>query len=154
MTRSASAATAGWARALVNSRFEAYANHAKATRAAAPGRTTWNGTTSAQRAFIPRGVANALNGTTQHNELLNHLEISETLTGITPAQRALAPRRVEKARHGTTWHNRPSSHARFVPSELHCVLLPKRQRASFEIETPSEPRRAQRVGVQLPRALQ
>ena len=152
MTRSASAATAGWARALVNSRFEAYANHAKATRAAAPGRTTWNGTTSAQRAFVPRGVANALNRTTQYNELLNHLEISETLTGITPAQRALAPRRVEKARQGTTWHNGPSSHVRFVPSWLHSFLMPKRQKVNYEIETTLRLRRAQRVGVQLPRA--
>ena len=66
-------------------------------RATAFGRTTLTKPQSAQRAFAPRRVEKARHGTTWHNELLNHLEMRETLIGITSAQRALAPRGVEKA---------------------------------------------------------
>ena len=97
MARSASAATAGWARALINSRVEAYADYVEMTQATALGGTTLTEPQSAQRAFAPRGVEKARHGTTWHNELLNHLEMRETLIGITSAQRALALRGVEKA---------------------------------------------------------
>jgi len=77
----------------------------------------------------------------------------ETLIGITSAQRALAPRGIEQARHGTTRHNGPSSHVRFGSSWQHSVLVRKNQKVQFKIVTSFRRRLAQRIGVQLPRAL-
>ena len=79
----ASAARAGWARALINGKVEAYADHLKATQATALGRITLTRTTSAQRAFALRGVETTLNGITRHNELSYHISLRQALTGTT-----------------------------------------------------------------------